>query len=102
MSLILEGINLPKDGEWLSIIIKPSKDVIVDTLRYGDFAVLGTEYGSAIQIPKDHGRIGDLDALENTINYDLLHRDKDDGFSTKSIWSYIQDAPTILEAERED
>lgn len=54
MSLILEGIDLPKDGEWLSIIIKPTKEVIVDTLRYGDFAVLGTEYGSAIQIPKDH------------------------------------------------
>lgn len=75
MSMILEGIDLPKEGEWLSIIIKPTKEVIVDTLRYGDFAVLGTEYGLAIQIPKDHGRLADLDDLSARMYHEAFNTD---------------------------
>lgn len=73
MSFIIQGIDLPKDGEWLSVIIKPTKEVIVDTIRYGDYALLNTEYGSAIQIPSPHGRLGDLDIaiknIEESISY---------------------------------
>ena len=61
MSIILKGIDTPKKGEWLEVIIKPTKEVIVDTIRYKDNALLKTEYGSAIQIPKDHGRLIDMD-----------------------------------------
>jgi len=50
MSIILKGIDMPKKGEWLEVIIKPTKEVIVDTIRYKDNALLKTEYGSAIQI----------------------------------------------------
>ena len=32
MSITLKGIDLPKEDEWLEVIIKPTKEVIVDTI----------------------------------------------------------------------
>lgn len=79
MSIILKGIDMPKEGEWLEVIIKPTKEVIVDTIRYGDNALLKTEYGLSIQIPRGHGRLIDADKY-------LYFGD-------------LEDEPTILEAE---
>jgi len=91
MSIILKGIDTPKKGEWLEVIIKPTKEVIVDTIRYKDNALLKTEYGSAIQIPKGHGRIGDLD--------EVRRKGVDDGYDFYVSWTDIDNEPTILEAE---
>lgn len=91
MSIILKGIDMPKEGEWLEVIIKPTKEVIVDTVRYGDNALLKTDYGSATQIPKDHGRIGDLDKVKR--------KGVDDGYDFYVSWTDIDNEPTILEAE---
>ena len=88
MSIILKGIDLPKEDEWLEVIIKPTKEVIVDTIRYRDNALLKTEYGSAIQIPTPHGRLIDRDDIyigRWDIDSDLAEQ--------------IQNAPTILESE---
>lgn len=93
MSIILKGIDISKDDEWLEIIIKPTKEVIVDTIRYRDNALLKTEYGSAIQIPEGHGRIGDLDELQNAIRTDIMG-----GLNYKF---FIRNAPVILEVEGE-
>lgn len=105
MSIILKGIDLPKKGEWLEVIIKPTKEVIIDTIRYRDNALLKTEYDSAIQIPKGHRRLIDGDKLRAT-----LRRWTEDEWNQKASpvsWAYayedlidlIDDAPTILEAE---
>ena len=93
MSMILKGIDLPKEGEWLEVIIKPTKEAIVDTIRYRDNALLKTEYGSVIQIQKGHGDIKDVGKLESHEEFDGY------GF-TKSVYADdINDAPTILEEE---
>jgi len=84
MSIILNGINLPKDE---TIVIHYAN-------RYGEMETIYVDESDIIQIPKEHGKIGDLDALAAEI------REKD-------IWGglnykrYIDDAPTILEAEEE-
>lgn len=106
MSLILEGIDMPKDGEWLSVIIKPTKEVIVDTIRYGDYALLNTEYGSAIQIPKGHGRLIDLDKLSHNMYHQAFETDSDMQKWESGCWIRYKmfeierdNAPTILEAD---
>lgn len=87
MSLILKGIDLPSKGNYLDIAIFADGAVYTKTNCGED-----TEKAQAVQIPKEHGKIGDLDALAAEI------REKD-------IWGglnykrYIDDAPTILEAE---
>ena len=95
MSIILKGIDMPEEGEWLEVIIKPTKEVIVDTIRYRDNALLKTEYGLVIQIPTPHGRLMDKDEL-------LSHLKKDPLFNLVEqygISGVIESRPTILEAE---
>lgn len=87
MSLIIKGIDLPKDEKKpLKIEIWSNGDIYKD---YG----YGYEYKEsiAIQVPKDHGRIGDLDELQKAIRTDIMG-----GLNYKR---YIDNAPTILEAE---
>lgn len=94
MSIILKGIDVPKDGEWLEVIIKPTKEVIVDTIRYRDNALLKTEYESAIQIPKDHGRLIDMD---DTMIFHGLDKEYFEECKRKIFESH-----GILEAEKEE
>ena len=98
MSLILKGINLPKEGEWLEVIIKPTKEVIVDTIRYRDNALLNTEYGSATQIPKSHGRLIDEQKVLLT-NLEIFMCDGSYKEALKLICEKLDDAPTIIDAE---
>ena len=95
MSLILKGIDIPKEGEWLEVIIKPTKEVIVDTIRYRDNALLKTEYGLVIQIPEDHGRLIDGDELVKHLRKDPLF----DLVERYGVSGVIESRPVILEAE---
>lgn len=100
MSMILKGIDIPKEGEWLEVIIKPTKEVIVDTIRYRDNALLKTEYGLVIKIPKGHGRLIDADELkekrETMCWKDEYYMTHESDFIDSR---HIDNAPTILEAE---
>ena len=106
MSIILKGIDLPKEGEWLEVIIKPTKEVIVDTIRYRDNALLNTEYGSAIQISKSHGRLIDIDKLKEEFAMNNICKECDSfkecdnkTYSKSEICEKFIWVPTILEAE---
>ncbi len=82
MSTILKGIDLPKDE---TIVIHYAN-------RYGEMETVYVDESDIIQIPKRHGKIGDLDALAEEI------KEKDIMGGLNYEW-YIKDAPTILEAE---
>ena len=90
MSLMLKGIDLPtKKQKTLIVEIAWDGDVWVDNHdRYE------LKYNSAIQIPKGHGRIGDLDELAK-------HMKRNNPQTSKIKWMSIvtEGAPTILEAE---
>lgn len=100
MSIILKGIDMPKEGEWLSVIIKPTKEVIVDTIRYGDYALLKTEYGLAIQIPRVHGRLVDADDMQDKA-YKRYFNNTISSYGMFEVNRAIDNAPTILEGEDE-
>jgi hypothetical protein len=84
MSFLVKGVDLPKDHEAIAIITKDGRA----SCRYG---------GDVIQIPKKHGRLIDAKLLADTINKAI----QDGTFTSKSIWEWIGDAPTILEVEEE-
>ena len=103
MSIILKGIDLPEKYQNILIERKDGK-VFVEWLdEEGIFHI-----SEAIQIPKDHGRLIDADALE-TVFKDMAKCEWNQNASPIS-WAYafedtieeIQDAPTILEAEEEN
>lgn len=94
MSFIVKGFDLPKKGELHLIISKNG-------------TICGAEYPNKIrhlyplnleaeakQIPKGHGRIGDLDELAK-------HMKRNNPQTSKIKWASIvtECAPTILEAE---
>jgi hypothetical protein len=86
MSIILKGIDIhPKDFKLY--LIAPNGEVI--EINQKGMPKDGNIY-QAIQIPKGHGRLIDIDALI----------DKSEPKNWNGIWmNDIIDAPTILEAE---
>ena len=83
MSLMLKGIDLPtKKQKTLIVEIAWDGDVWVDNHdRYE------LKYNSAIQIPKGHGNIKDVDKIKLMARLGEVDIDR------------IDNAPTILEAE---
>lgn len=62
MSIILKGIDLPNSGQ-IELIIGPHGKVFSNTRGI---------YAEAIQIPKDHGRLIDADALFEAMGLDTV------------------------------
>ena len=85
MSLILKGIDLPKEDDFISLEIHKDEYRIYFTTRG---AMIKEKRGEAIQIPKKHVRIVDISDV--VIEEDVYYR------------YFKVDAPTILEAEGEE
>ena len=85
MSLILQGIDLPKKGT-IKLEIEPNGTVWAEGKDWQSY----TE--SAIQIPKGHGRLIDESALFEDLNKYQIEYNAD-------VNETICDIPTILEAE---
>ena len=84
MSLILKGIDLPKEVETIEVIFRCEEDASLYSIR----ELL--EPTQAIQIPKGHGRIGDLDELQVNVTKAMTYGD---------ALHEIKKAPIILESE---
>lgn len=90
MSLILKGIDMPKGTDGLSITFH-SQDGVTET------HIL--DVTQAVQIPKGHGRLIDVDRLiRDEVEHLLYHLPNGD---TAIPRVDIDNAPTILEAEKE-
>ena len=88
MSLIIEGINIPgKEKTPLNFTVWSD-----GTVYCRDVTKKITKV-RAIQIPEDHGRIGDLDELQKAIRTDIM--------GGLNYEHFIRNAPTILEPEDE-
>ena len=95
MSIILEGIDMPKEGEHIVTLIKSNGKC--------SYWKQDTEYGicepmqtvEAIQIPTPHGRLIDKDELLSHLKKDPLF----DLVERYGVSGVIESRPTILEAE---
>lgn len=94
MSIILKGVDLPKEGEVKVIDMYGDGSIFVDN---------GTEYkmcpqGSAIQIPEGHGRLIDEKEVKK-MSHDVI---LGNGAKHRCIdATRMYEAPTILESEEE-
>lgn len=89
MSILIKGINMPEDGGTIVLKIKGSK--IYREYPRHKFQPTRIKDAEAIQIPKDHGIIVDLDKVKR--------KGIDDGYAFYVSWTDIDNEPTILEAE---
>ena len=92
MSLILKGIDLPKDRDYVNLSIYSNGDVY-EQAENGFYFRINAD---AIQIPKDHGRIIDEKELKTKIHDVTLEGGVLHGCIDKTV---IHEVPTILEAE---
>lgn len=88
MSFIVKGIDLPKDGESMRLVITSSGDVIE---VWGSGLAKMYHPRQAVQIPKGHGRLKDFDG-------DGIHPIIIDGIYMVKV-DDLDEMPTILEAE---
>jgi hypothetical protein len=88
MSLILKGVNLPEETNYLRLaIVRSGRDN--EVLVFDD--ITNTLIGEAIQISNPHGRLKDFDA-------DGVHPVIVDGEYMVRV-DDLDEIPTILEAE---
>ena len=97
MSLIIKGMDMPKRGEYLHLEIYPNG------LVWGDNGHEWVKHeAQAIEIPTPHGRLIDGDELRDIIK-DIIPswgiEPKIPTYKDTTVMKYINDAPTILEAE---
>lgn len=85
MSIILKGIDMPKDRDCVNLSIYQNGDVY-EQMDNGFYIIINAE---AVQIPKNHGDIKDIDTVEDEL-------DERCGQLSAEI---VRNAPTILEAE---
>ena len=81
MSLILKGIDMPKGTDGLSITFHS---------QYGAMETHILDVAQVIQIPKGHGRIGDLDELQVNVIKAMTYGD--------ALYE-VKHHPAILESE---
>jgi len=92
MSIILKGIDLPSENQTIVVEVFPNGRCAVMKTEKGECYELTTKgKAKAIQIPKDHGRLGDLDYL-----YDRFKANK---CPDENVYRLIKEEPTILGAE---
>lgn len=94
MSLILKGIDLPTDENKPLIVEIWASGTVWEEIE-GDYMCMEN---SAIQIPKDHGTLKDVDKID----YDEFWHREGQGFTIavcQGAQRIIEEQPTILEAE---
>lgn len=89
MSIILKGIDMPKNGEMHRINIYDNGNTYITTSNI--LYETDRKDVEAIQIDRPHGRLGDLDVL-------LEESLKEGAYNYVDSWQ-IAEQPTILEAE---
>ena len=99
MSIILKGIDMPRKGTNIVLTLY-GRDGTYDARTYPSGPRIK---GEAIQIPKGHGAIKDINTFLK--NKCLTEYIENDVFNKKYSYTIgtgaIYNAPTILEAERE-
>ena len=87
MNILIKGMDMPKDGDRIYLLIEGDKCFnALDPIQ---------TLAEAIQIPTPHGRLIDADALELEKEVELA----DDWKTAHEIANCVKYAPTILESE---
>jgi hypothetical protein len=99
MSVLIKGMEMPKEGNWRSIRIYPD-GTIGRPIGFGDYALV--EGAKAVPVPP-HGRLGDLDELYASLEKWLIQNRHSMTEATR-VWirgvlEGIAAAPTIIPAE---
>lgn len=90
MGVYIKGMDMPKYGDTFKVYLDAADDVLlVDTSDSSRFYTL-------VEVKTPHGRLTDADAIIKEHGFEMF------GHSVKVDAEYIENAPTIIEAEGKD
>ena len=95
MSLLIKGMEMPKEGSWIELRIFPDGQCFLYSWCGNDFDFM--EHLTAAPVPP-HGRLIDADALTDNWDYASAALRPDDVRKVVCL-DDIDNAPTIIEAE---
>ena len=105
MSLIIKGINMPKNGE-MAIAFASDENGEITLALILDAKGKPIEHKGVTEIPTPHGRLIDADYLINVLQdtIDNYPDNSNDGNAVEKLFvnackQYIEHCPTVIEAE---
>jgi hypothetical protein len=107
MSILIRGMEMPKEGSWVTLRVFPDGQCFLYSWCGNDFDFM--EHLTAVPVPP-HGRLGDLDAVAAEIqkaidnmeySYPYLLREEQSQREHGMVFArdIVCDAPTIIPAE---
>lgn len=94
MSVLLKGMNMPRDGERLKVWIEANGQVIVDKRTYYE------EY-EAVELP-DHGDLIERDVVERLAVEIWMRNSNGDDAMQELIHKLREEVPAVIPAERSE
>lgn len=94
MSVLLKGLNMPRDGERLKVWIEDNGQVIVDKRTYYE------EY-EAVELP-DHGDLVDRDVVERLAVEIWMRNSNGDDAMQELIHKLREEVPVVIPAEKSE
>ena len=105
MSVLIRGMKMPKscdecpcyyetEGAWRNECEVLGKEYIADDYR--------PEWCPLVELPAEHGRLIDADALKDTLDYYIREAGWSDEINEALTWvrdEFIDHEPTVIEAE---
>lgn len=107
MSILIEGMEMPKKGSWISLRVFPDGQCVLHSWCGNDDEIKFEfmEHLTAVPVPP-HGRLGDLDELAKRIEHERFNHMHTDGLAARHhVTEYghflnaISKAPTIIQAD---
>lgn len=105
MSIIIKGMDMPKDGESIIMVLEHSGKAISRLLWDGGTKAKALDDTQVISIPTPHGRLIDADKARAEFREwteDEWNKQASPvswAYAYEDVIDYLDDAPTILEAE---
>ena len=105
MSILIKGVDMPKNGEMILCFASDENDQNTVCLILDSKTTKPIEHKGVVEVPTPHGRLIDAEALKNIIQkIHCTNCNSYYGMKCGACWvadtiSYIDDAPTIIESE---
>ena len=107
MSILIKGMEMPKHGEGVCLIVVTNFESCESpvAMLVDRESILPKDFYDAIEIPTPHGRMIDADKLQTAIHGCLCENcqtfpcEKGIGCLIEDVFNLLDEAPTIIEAE---
>ena len=98
MSVLIKGMEMPEEGNWITLRVYPDGQCFLYSWRGNDIEFI--EQLTAVPVQEPHGDLIDRDALRDN-NSSVIEINRPDGTILAIDVAIIDAAPTVIPASEE-